>query len=432
MGQLLSHPLTEKTIIYNSYSTETHFQLQVPQQQESLKPQNSGERRHRHLHLRRHSHDTKPCDAAPSASKGANNSTLTLPKEARHIQFYNCVGSMQGYRLTQEDSHLVANCESQLVVKFRNPLNDDVVETIYLSVFGVFDGHGGDECSQYLATSEQGLLKWIKYSFENHKYGSALSKADTNESNVRCFKTLQGLICQILKDSFTLQDQDLHGHFANASCGSTAVVAVIVNGSTLYVVNCGDSRCILSSKSKCIKTMSFDHKPQHIGELIRINDDGGTVSLGRVGGVLALSRAFGDFQFKRSVAYKDSQLNNPVINKKFVPWAEAQVTVEPDLLVHKIDYSRDEFLVLACDGIWDIYTNKALVQFIKYHLTLGSKLDDIVTKMLDHGIARADSNTGVGFDNMTVIVLILNRPGETLDQWYSKMKARLEREKGLF
>lgn len=177
--------------------------------------------------------------------------------------------------------------------------------------------------------------------------------------------------------------------------------------------------------------MSYDHKPQHIGELIRINDDGGTVSLGRVGGVLALSRAFGDFQFKRNVKYQNLNTLAVSSKRKYIPAEEAQVTVEPDVLPHAIDLSQDEFLVLACDGIWDVYSNKALVNFIKYHLTLGLKLDNILAKILDHGISCADSNTGVGFDNFTLIVVVLQQPGETLDEWYARIKSRLEREKGL-
>ncbi|AAS51543.2 ADL377Wp [Eremothecium gossypii ATCC 10895] len=421
MGQLLSHPLTEKTIVYNDYLLEANGKhANLPDG--SMKPY-AKERHHRHLHLRRQFTENKSQEVVLT-----DTSSEITKEHASCTQFFNCVGSMQGYRMTQEDAHLVSNCDTQLVASFRNPMNNNAVEKLRISVFGVFDGHGGDECSQFLADSEKGLLKWIKYSFENHEYCSISDSASTASSR-RAFCTVEGLISQIFRDAFALQDKDLHCHFANSPCGSTAVVAAIINSETLYVVNCGDSRCILASMNSCIKTMSFDHKPQHIGELIRINDDGGTVSLGRVGGVLALSRAFGDFQFKRSVAYKDSQLTNSI--RRYIPAAEAQVTVEPDVLTHSLDYAKDEFLVLACDGIWDIYSNKALTQFIKYHLTLGLRLDDIVTKLLDHGLAGADSNTGVGFDNMTIIIIVLNKPGETLSQWYAKMKMRMEQEKGL-
>ncbi|CAI4267797.1 CQS_1a_G0003180.mRNA.1.CDS.1 [Saccharomyces cerevisiae] len=392
MGQLLSHPLTEKTIEYNEY-------------------------------------------------KNNQASTGIVPR------FYNCVGSMQGYRLTQEDAHLIRNENSVVYVRFFNPFIDKY-ETLSLKVFAVFDGHGGDDCSKFLSGGRHhrdgngssngngepnaGLIKWIAYSFENHHYTSTTNN-DSSKFK-RSFNTLEGLVSQIFKDAFILQDEELYRHFANSSCGSTAVVACIINEESLYVANCGDSRCILSSKSNGIKTMSFDHKPQHIGELIRINDNGGTVSLGRVGGVLALSRAFSDFQFKRGVTYphRRTKLTNITQNLTYgTPPQEAQVTVEPDVLMHKIDYSKDEFLVLACDGIWDIYNNKQLIHFIKYHLVSGTKLDTIITKLLDHGIAQANSNTGVGFDNMTAIIVVLNRKGETLQDWFNKMKTRLERERGL-
>ncbi|CCC71762.1 hypothetical protein NCAS_0I00940 [Naumovozyma castellii] len=385
MGQLLSHPLTEKTIDYNDYQHRVSPQL----------------------------------------------STL-VPR------FYNCVGSMQGYRLTQEDAHLVLNEESIMQVKFYNPFKE-TTQKLILSVFAVFDGHGGEDCSNFISgggsNPKNGLAKWISYSFENHKYGAWKGDGPVNNSNgQRKFRTLQGLISQVIKDAFLLQDNELYKYFFNSSCGSTAIVTIIINGEYMYVANCGDSRCILSSKGNGVKTMSFDHKPQHIGELIRINDNGGTVSLGRVGGVLALSRAFGDFQFKRGVTYSYAK-NKPkfhnVTHNGNTPAQESQVTAEPDVVMHKIDYKKDEFLILACDGIWDVYSNKQLCKFVKFHLTAGVKLDGIVTKMLDHGIAQANSSTGVGFDNMTVIIIALNKSGESLSDWYTKMKIRLEREKGL-
>ena len=410
MGQLLSHPLTEKTIQYNDYKDH------VPTTQvSSLSP-----------------------------------------------RFFNCIGSMQGYRLTQEDAHMIINEDDSLHVRFYNPFKD-TVEMYILSLFAVFDGHGGADCSAFLSggkgehsgyNPKSGLAKWVQYAFENHRYGaegthtvgevcSAISakshhhhSADSDDSGriQRVFRTLEGLIAQVFKDAYMLQDAELYKHFANSTCGSTAVMAAIINGEMLYVVNCGDSRCILSSKNHGIKTMSFDHKPQHIGELLRINDNGGTVSLGRVGGVLALSRAFSDFQFKRGVQYNNQGRRNVkgnYINNLSIAPQEAQVTVEPDVIMHRIDYKKDEFLVLACDGIWDVYSNKQLVRFVKYHLAQGIKLDALLPKLLDHGIAQANSSTGVGFDNMTAIVVVLNKNGESLTDWYTKMKIRLEREKGI-
>ena len=63
--------------------------------------------------------------------------------------------------------------------------------------------------------------------------------------------------------------------------------------------------------------------------------------MGRVNGNLALSRGIGDFDFKKNVD---------------LPAEEQIVTCYPDVIQHNIDYKSDEFVVLACDGIWDCLT----------------------------------------------------------------------------
>lgn len=71
-----------------------------------------------------------------------------------------------------------------------------------------------------------------------------------------------------------------------------------------------------------------------VGEKARITAAGGFVDFGRVNGNLALSRAIGDFEFKKSAELAPEQ---------------QIVTAYPDVVVHDIS-DDDEFLVLACDG----------------------------------------------------------------------------------
>lgn len=71
------------------------------------------------------------------------------------------------------------------------------------------------------------------------------------------------------------------------------------------------------------------------GEKARITAAGGFVDFGRVNGNLALSRAIGDFEFKKSAE---------------LPPEQQIVTVYPDVTVHDIG-DNDEFLVIACDGM---------------------------------------------------------------------------------
>ena len=71
-----------------------------------------------------------------------------------------------------------------------------------------------------------------------------------------------------------------------------------------------------------------------LGEKARINAAGGFVDFGRVNGNLALSRAIGDFEFKKSADLSPEQ---------------QIVTAYPDVVTHEIS-EDDEFLVIACDG----------------------------------------------------------------------------------
>jgi protein phosphatase PTC2/3 len=80
--------------------------------------------------------------------------------------------------------------------------------------------------------------------------------------------------------------------------------------------------------------LSFDHKPSNEGEKARIVSAGGFVDYGRVNGNLALSRAIGDFEFKRQGELSPEQ---------------QIVTALPDIITHELS-NEDEFVVMACDG----------------------------------------------------------------------------------
>ncbi|MBA0795995.1 hypothetical protein Gohar_006807 [Gossypium harknessii] len=119
--------------------------------------------------------------------------------------------------------------------------------------------------------------------------------------------------------------------------GSTASTAVLV-GNHLYVANVGDSRTIISKAGEAIP-LSEDHKPNRTDERKRIENAGGVVMWAgtwRVGGVLAMSRAFGDRMLKQFVV------------------------AEPEIQDKEID-EEFELLVLASDGLWDVVPNEDAV-----------------------------------------------------------------------
>lgn len=126
---------------------------------------------------------------------------------------------------------------------------------------------------------------------------------------------------------------------AEQMAGSTAITLLIKNNQ-LFCANAGDSRAIACINGE-LEELSLDHKPNNAIEYKRICDGGGWVEYNRVNGNLALSRALGDFLFKR----------NQNKNAK-----EQIVTAYPDVEVR--DLTEDyEFIVLACDGIWDVLSN---------------------------------------------------------------------------
>lgn len=156
------------------------------------------------------------------------------------------------------------------------------------------------------------------------------------------------------------------------------------------------------SKSGRAKDLSEDHKPDNAGEMARIQRSGGFVEDGRVNGMLALSRALGDFEYK----------NNTDLQPK-----EQAVSAFPDVSIEPIDRNT-QFILLACDGIWDVKTSQEACDFMMLKLYKNNfsqkrtmvELETSMTQLLDDCCARdIASSQGLGCDNMTAIIVEINQ-----------------------
>ena len=78
---------------------------------------------------------------------------------------------------------------------------------------------------------------------------------------------------------------------------------------------------------------------------------GGYVLDGRVNGSLNLSRAIGDMEYKQT-----SRLSA----------AEQAVTAFPDVRQIQLG-SSSEFMILACDGIWDVLNNQQVWALVMWY-----------------------------------------------------------------
>ncbi|XP_029354280.1 protein phosphatase 1G [Echeneis naucrates] len=197
--------------------------------------------------------------------------------------------------------------------------------------------------------------------------------------------------------------------------GTTAVVALI-RGKQLIVANAGDSRCVVSERGKAVD-MSYDHKPEDEVELARIKNAGGKVTMdGRVNGGLNLSRAIGDHFYKRN---------------KALPPEEQMISAMPDVKVLTLNEDHD-FMVIACDGIWNVLSSQEVVDFISERIKpdqTGSarSLSSIVEELVDHCLAPDTSGDGTGCDNMTCIIITF-RPHPSTSQSDDTKKRRHQQE----
>jgi protein phosphatase 1G len=304
---------------------------------------------------------------------------------------------MQGWRKRMEDSHI-----------------SDLNVSNGTHVFGVFDGHGGREVAiwikkhftkelQSLKTFQSGNLKAALV--ENFLRMDQIMVEPNNKSELkveaRKSKEDDEKINRIQEKSEKNRQMDLFKQMMDPKgqedcdiamyTGCTACVVAIdeINGSVVCA-NAGDSRAILCKKGVAYP-MSIDHKPDLDTEKNRIYKADGWVSEGRVKGNLNLSRSLGDLEYKQ--------------NKK-LPQEEQMITAFPEVITEKLNNDCD-FLLVACDGVWDCKTNQEAADFVYKRLKSNPnvKLSKIVEELLDECLATDIYNeTGVGCDNMTCLI----------------------------
>ena len=162
----------------------------------------------------------------------------------------------------------------------------------------------------------------------------------------------------------------------------------------IFCANAGDSRAVLgrSAGANTVLPLSVDHKPEDVEEKKRIEAAGGFVEENRVNGSLNLSRSMGDFEYK---------------SKKELPYDQQMVIVVPE--VKKVArQANDQFIMMACDGIWDCVTSEEGIKQMQEALAkkgtapISSCIEDLFEKIIATDIF---ASAGIGTDNMTCIVI---------------------------
>ncbi len=287
------------------------------------------------------------CSAALSQATSISSSTAR-----EYVLYAKSVASSQGQRSSMEDFYTIEQNKK-------------------CAFFAVYDGHGGKEVARYASRQLHQRI------FEHKDFEVDVQKAIV-EAFVAFHKELDDLGSD--EDGNTLAEHQ----------GTTVALALIKSG-YLYIAWAGDSRCILVSQDGFTSTV--DHTYWIKAEADRIKQNGGQIRNGRILifktqgiGSLAMTRALGD---------------------KF--YSPVGVIPTPEIQMHKLT-ATDQFLLLATDGIWDVFNNQEAVQIVRDELKENG-IHETAQKL----ISKSEGSV-LSADNKTVIVVSLSDLGPICDE----------------
>ena len=209
------------------------------------------------------------------------------------------------------------------------------------------------------------------------------------------------------------------------AAGCTSCVCLITPD-TIYCANSGDSRAILVNKAGKVTELSHDHKVTSPREQARIAKLGlsNQVRDGRLFGVLAVSRSFGDVALKvrQTQALEDHQHHTAAAaaavaaEPSATPPAEgvaggegegegegkAALIAVPEVMRVRVR-SEDEFVVVASDGVWDVLSSQKVLNFVRRRLLAHRCAQRAANELVEEAI-----NMG-SHDNTSELVVMLHQ-----------------------
>nr|DAD41848.1 TPA_asm: hypothetical protein HUJ06_016171 [Nelumbo nucifera] len=217
----------------------------------------------------------------------------------------------------------------------------------------VFDGHGGLDAASFV---RKNILKFI---VEDSHFPDCVDKA--------------------LRSAYLIADHAFaDAHSLDRTSGTTALTALIF-GRTMLIANAGDCRAVLGKRGRAIE-LSRDHKPNCTSERLRIEKLGGIIYDGYLNGQLSVARALGDWHMKGPKG------------------SACPLSAEPELR-ETILTEEDEFLIIGCDGLWDVMSSQCAVTIVRKELMIHNDPERCSRELVREALKR---NT---CDNLTVVVV---------------------------
>ncbi|KAH3679611.1 hypothetical protein WICMUC_000843 [Wickerhamomyces mucosus] len=294
-----------------------------------------------------------------------NNTNPTDDGKSQKYKLSYSVGVAEStnnkYRPTMEDVHTYV---------------ENFVERLDWGYFAIFDGHAGKQAAKWCGQHLHSIVEKKLIEKENEDVRNILNESflEADEEIVKNVKGSSGCTAAVAIIRWELPDQE-NSKSQDKKDKDQPSSGVSLDGHKrmLYTANVGDSRIVLFRNGKAIR-LTYDHKASDKNETLRIEQSGGIVMKSRVNGMLAVTRSLGDQFFKELV------IGNPYTT-----------SVE-------LDRKSDAFLIIACDGLWDVISDQQACELIK-----NIKDANVAAKVLvKHALSKLTT------DNVTVMVILLS------------------------
>ncbi|XP_076898671.1 putative protein phosphatase 2C 47 [Bidens hawaiensis] len=233
------------------------------------------------------------------------------------------------------------------------------------SFYALFDGHGGTEASSYVKQHAERLF-FQDSDLPENVLDNDLFLKQVERSHYKAFLQAD----EALADECSVR----------CDCGTTALTVLIV-GKHVITANAGDSRAVVCRNGSATQ-LTQDHRGSTCEEKERCERLGGYFDQdGYLNGQLGVTRALGDWHMK----------NDKVL------------TSEPDVR-QMVLTDNDEFMIIACDGIWDVMSNQEAVGLVRCQLRLHNDPQRCANELINRAL-RLDAT-----DNLTAIVVCFSSP----------------------
>lgn len=318
-----------------------------------------------------------------TAAKEVDTKDTSSPSDKSDIAENNSVQS----HIEENESNSTPSEKPVLLTPemFEGISNSEEFEKKIMSIISA--NQGGED----IVTEEEQKKSATVSSVPSEKCDPAASRPDDSLAPQQLASSNEPADTDLFVKPKTHAELDPDSYGIHSGCTATSIL--IVNYSKIICANAGDTRCVLCRDGIAIP-LSRDHNPDQEDEYERIYKAGGTVNEeGRVEGNLNLSRALGDLFYK----------GNEKISAE-----EQMITSNPEIQTITLS-PKDEFLIIACDGIWNVMENQEVIDFVREKMSKGMSLLDTAGALCDACLSDGSDGDGSGCDNESVILLKFNK-----------------------